>query len=348
MAKGANYKLKLIYLMKILSENTDDQHGMTMEEIIDRLALYDVTAERKSIYDDFETLNYLGFEIIKERMGRTFLYHVGSRTFELVELKLLVDAIQSSKFITENKSRDLIKKLEGFVSKYEASQLHRQVQVQGRMKSMNESIYYNIDKIESAIHQNNQIVFEYFQWNVDKKMEIRHQGAPYSVSPWELLWDNQNYYMIAFDEKERKIKHYRVDKMLHIELVAINRNGKELFDQKEIFLYTRKHFGMFGGKECNVKIKFHNDLIGLVIDRFGKDIMIHKIDDTHFFIQVEIVVSKKFYGWILGIGKGVEILSPQVVIEDMKNELKYLLDLYENSEMKEEMREDEENKKIIT
>ena len=179
MAKGTNQKMKLIYLMKILLENTDDSHGMTLAEIMEELARYDITAERKSLYDDFEALRLYGLDILMEKKNRTAYYYVGERSFELAELKLLVDSVQSSRFITEKKSRQLIKKLEGFVSKYQAKELHRQVYVQGRIKTMNESIYYNVDKIHQAISQNVKIQFQYFQWNVNKEMELRHGGDFY-------------------------------------------------------------------------------------------------------------------------------------------------------------------------
>ena len=205
MSRGTNQKLKLIYLMKILFEKTDDEHSLTLAEILQELARYDISAERKSIYADFESLRLYGIDIISEQRNRTVYYHVGSRDFEIAELKLLVDAVQSSKFITEKKSRELIKKLEGFASKHEARQLHRQVYVQGRIKTMNESIYYNVDKIHQAIGKNVQIKFQYYQWNVNKEMELRHNGAFYHISPWELIWDDENYYLVGYDSKARII-----------------------------------------------------------------------------------------------------------------------------------------------
>ena len=216
MSKSSNQKLKLIYLMKILLERTDETHGITMPEIIDALAAYDISAERKSLYNDIENLRVYGLDIIGTQEDRTYSYHIGNRQFELAELKLLVDSVQSAKFITAKKSNELIKKIEGLASKYEASQLHRQVFVAGRVKTMNESIYYNVDRIHTAIAENSRITFQYFQWNVDKKMELRHDGALYDVSPWSLSWDDENYYLIAYDSSEGMIKHFRVDKMLHI------------------------------------------------------------------------------------------------------------------------------------
>ena len=195
MAKSSNQKLKLMYLMKILLEYTDETHSLTMEEIKTKLKLYDISAERKSLYNDIESLRLYGLDIIGTKEDRTYSYHIGNRQFELAELKLLVDSVQSAKFITEKKSNDLIKKIEAFASRYEAIQLQRQVFVAGRVKTMNESIYYNVDRIHSAIADNFQITFQYFQWNVDKKMELRHNGIWYKVSPWSLSWDDENYYL---------------------------------------------------------------------------------------------------------------------------------------------------------
>lgn len=204
MPKSSNQKLKLIYLMKILLERTDETHSITMPEMIDALAAYGISAERKSLYNDIENLRVYGLDIIGIQEDRTYSYHIGNRQFELAELKLLVDSVQSAKFITVKKSNELIKKIEGLASKYEASQLHRQVFVAGRVKTMNESIYYNVDRIHTAIAENSRITFQYFQWNVDKKIELRHDGALYEVSPWALSWDDENYYLIAYDSSERR------------------------------------------------------------------------------------------------------------------------------------------------
>lgn len=216
MAKSSNQKLKLIYLMKILMEYTDEKHSLTMEEIKSKLQLYDISAERKSLYNDIENLRLYGLDIIGTKEDRTYSYYIGNRQFELAELKLLVDCVQSAKFITEKKSNVLIKKIEELASRYEAMQLQRQVFVAGRVKTMNESIYYNVDRIHSAIADNFQITFQYFQWNVDKKMKLRHNGIWYIVSPWSLSWDDENYYLIAYDSVEHIIKHFRVRDSLRV------------------------------------------------------------------------------------------------------------------------------------
>ena len=196
MPKGSHQKLKLYYLSKIMLEKTDEEHMITMPEIQKALEAYDVTADRKSLYDDLEQLKVLGVEVKGEKIGRNFYYHVSNKKFEIAELKLLVDAIQSSKFITEKKSKELINKLTSFASRYEESQLNRQVVVQGRVKTMNESIYYFVDDVHRAIAENKQIRFEYMKWNKDKKL-VRRRETPYTVSPWALTWDDENYYLMV-------------------------------------------------------------------------------------------------------------------------------------------------------
>ena len=328
MPKSSNQKLKLIYLMKIFLERTDETHSITMPEIIDALAAYDISAERKSLYNDIENLRVYGLDVIGTQEDRTYSYHIGNRQFELAELKLLVDSVQSAKFITAKKSNELIKKIEGLASKYEASQLHRQVFVAGRIKTMNESIYYNVDRIHTAIAENSRITFQYFQWNVDKKMELRHDGALYEVSPWSLSWDDENYYMIGYDTEAQLIKHYRVDKMLHIRMSDESREGKEHFKKLDMADYAKKSFGMFRGKETSVKMLVNNSLAGVIIDRFGKDVMMIPEDEDHFRVNVDVHVSKQFLGWVFSLGEAVKIIGPDEVVEQMKGEARRLMEQY--------------------
>ena len=328
MPKSSNQKLKLIYLMKILLERTDETHSITMPEIIDALAAYDISAERKSLYNDIENLRVYGLDVIGTQEDRTYSYHIGNRQFELAELKLLVDSVQSAKFITAKKSNELIKKIEGFASKYEASQLQRQVFVAGRVKTMNESIYYNVDRIHAAIAENSRITFQYFQWNVDKKMELRHDGALYEVSPWSLSWDDENYYMIGYDTEAQLIKHYRVDKMLHIRMSGESREGKEHFKKLDMADYAKKSFGMFRGKETSVKMLVNNSLAGVIIDRFGKDVMMIPEDEDHFRVNVDVHVSKQFLGWVFSLGETVKIIGPDEVVEQMRGEARRLMEQY--------------------
>lgn len=332
MAKSSNQKLKLVYLMKILLEKTDETHSITMSEIIDALQAYGIGAERKSLYDDLETLRVYGMDIIGTQEDRKYYYHVGNRQFELAELKLLVDSVQSAKFITEGKSNELIKKIEGLASQYEASQLHRQVFVNGRVKTMNESIYYNVDRIHTAIAENSRIRFRYFQWNVDKEMELRHNGAVYEVSPWALSWDDENYYLIAYDSIQGIIKHFRVDKMLNIESSGEQREGKQMFKSFNMAAYARKTFGMYGGVEEWVRIKCDNSLAGVMIDRFGKDISMTRLNEKQFVATVDVAVSRQFMAWVIGLGDGAEIIGPESVVDEMREEIKHLARQYGRSE----------------
>lgn len=328
MPKSSNQKLKLIYLMKILLERTDETHSITMPEIIDALAAYGISAERKSIYNDIENLRLYGLDVIGTQEDRTYHYYIGNKQFELAELKLLVDSVQSAKFITAKKSNELIKKIEGLASKYEASQLQRQVFVAGRVKTMNESIYYNVDRIHTAIAENSRITFQYFQWNVDKKMELRHDGALYEVSPWSLLRDDENYYLIAYDSVEGIIKHFRVDKMLYINSTGEMREGKQAFKSFDMAAYGRKMFGMYGGKEEWVHIECDNSFAGVMIDRFGKDVSMIPLDDKRFVVNVEVAVSRQFLSWIIGLGEGVTLTGPESVVTMMNEEIDRLVKQY--------------------
>ena len=328
MPKGSNQKLKLYHLAQIMLENTDDDHYITMPEIMSALEAYEVTADRRTIYADLKDLEALRIEVEGEPVGGGYRYHVVERPFELPELKLLVDAIQSSKFITERKTNALIRKLEKLVSKYEAMKLQRQVYVSGRIKTMNESIYYTVDTIHNAISENRKIRFQYFQWNVKKEMELRHDGAYYHISPWGLSWDAENYYLIGYDSEAGKIKHYRVDKMLRLQMSDEKREGKEYFKKLDMADYAKKSFGMFGGREEKVKLLVENTLAGVIIDRFGKDIMLIPSDEEHFTVNVDVHVSTQFFGWIISLGERVKILGPEEVVAQMKEEIQRLARQY--------------------
>ena len=326
--KGDNQKLKMLYLVKIFSEETDDLHPLTMAEIIQKLAAYGVNANRKTLYQDFEELRTFGLDIISGKAGRDFHYSLGSRDFELPELKLLVDSVQSAKFITDKKSAELIKKLESLVSKYEGKQLHRQVVISGRIKTMNESIYYNVDKLHEAIGSGCQVKFRYFQWNVNKETELRRDGAWYQVSPWALMWDDENYYLVAYDASDDKIKHYRVDKMLSIEVTTEKRLGQEQFRKFDMPRYTKSLFGMFGGEETRVTLEGRNDMVGIIIDRFGKDVFIVPVDEDHFQVNVTVALSNQFLGWIMAVSDGIRIVGPDKVVELMKDEIRRMAEDY--------------------
>lgn len=322
-----NQKLKIMYLMKILLEETDEDHDLTLNEIVEKLKAYNVTAERKSLYSDIENLRTFGLDIIGMQYGKTYHYKVASRQFQLVELKLLVDAVQSSRFITEKKSDELIAKLESYASKYEAKKLARQVNVNGRVKTMNERIYYSVDKIHEALNEESQIKFQYFTWTADKKMELKHGGAYYSVSPWALCWDDEKYYLVGYDNREYKIKHFRVDKMADVSVVYEEREGKEEFSKMQMSEYTNRLFGMFDGNLETVTLLCENHAANVIIDRFGTDIPLMKTDAEHFTVRVRVSVSKLFLSWIMAI-PGVKIVAPERTVDMMKSEIKRLQEMY--------------------
>lgn len=328
MPKKENQKLKLLYLAKIFQEKTDENNGITLKEIEAELAKYDITATRKTLYADIELLRDFGMDIAGVQRQGTYYYSLLSRDFELPELKLLVDSVQSSKFITEKKSDELIKKIEGLASIYEAKELQRQVVIKDRIKTMNESIYYNVDTLNMAINRNSSIDFSYYEWNVEKNLELRHNGEKKDISPWSLLWDDQNYYLIAYDAAAETIKHYRVDKMGKIQITGKSRQGKEQFENFNAAKYAKKVFGMFGGKEENVTLEFENRLIGVVIDRFGKDIMIIPKDSGHFRVHVDVEVSTIFILWVMGLGSGARIVGPENVIELVRSEIRRMREQY--------------------
>lgn len=328
MAKSENQKLKLLYIMQLLMAKTDEEHAVTMAEIIEYLEKNNIRAERKSIYNDMQLLKDFGLDIIsmKERPGG---YYLASRQFELAELKLLVDAVQSSKFITSKKSRELIKKLGNLCSSSQARQLQRQVVVMNRNKAVNESIYYNVDMIYNAIAANVKVRFQYFEWNVNKEMQLRKDGAFYCVSPWLLTWDDENYYLIAYDDKAGIIKHYRVDKMIKIDLTKEARSGKETFADFDIAGYSKRMFGMFAGEEQTVTLCLENGLTGVVIDRFGTEVAMRKKDETHILARVNVAVSRQFFGWVAGLGTGVKIEAPETVVEQFREYLGDISQMYE-------------------
>ena len=318
MAKKENQKLKLLYLEKLLREETDEDHGLTMQQIIEKLSEYDIPADRKTVYLDLEELRSFGMDIISEHQGRQTYYKLISREFEIAELKLLVDSVLSAKFITENKSRKLIKKLEALVSVHDAKKLHRQVIISGRIKTMNESIYYNVDKLHTAINSGKQIKFKYFRYNVDKQEEYRRDGEWYYVSPWGLQWDDENYYLIAYEKDSDKLKHYRVDKMKNISILDLSREGKKLMEGFDEAAYAKRLFGMYGGQDSRVTLVGHNEIVGILLDRFGRDIPIVKIDSEHFQTYVDVMLSPQFYGWVAGLSDLLVITAPQEAAEEMK------------------------------
>ena len=308
MSKSTNQKQKLLYILKFLMENTDEDHAVRTPQIIEYLAKQGISAERKSIYDDMNTLTDFGLDIIKAEL------------------------VQSSKFLTTKKSRELIKKLETQVSRYDAGKLQRQVEVADRVKTDNESIYYNVDLIHQGIADNRQISFQYFDWSVDKKMRYRKDGRRYRVSPWLLTWNEENYYLVAYDENEKAIRHYRVDKMDKLEVEEEKRNGKTDFEAKDISTYAKKTFGMFAGEEKTVHFVCEEKMVGVMIDRFGRDVPLRKLEDGTIRVRANVEISPQFYGWLSGFGTQVRMVEPKEEVERYKEYLQKIVQEYQTGD----------------
>lgn len=333
MAKNPKQKQKLLYILKYLMEKTDEQHGVTVQDIIAYLDLHSISAERKSIYDDIKTLIDFNIDICSTK-SKTVQYYIASRDFELYELKLLVDAVQSSKFITHKKSNELIKKLENLASESDAKKLQRQVVVTNRVKTMNEKVKYNIDEVHEAINSGFKISFYYYQWEVtsDTSNKIvkkrRNNGEKYEISPWALSWDDENYYLIGYDKKSEKIKHYRIDKMESVQMLkGQKRDGKELFSKFDMAVYSKQVFGMYGGQLTDIKIRFDNSLIGVVVDRFSKNVFISLNDDNTFDLSTKVMLSPTFFGWLFSFKDKAKIISPKSAKDEF---LGYIEDITES------------------
>lgn len=323
--KAPRQKLKIMYIAKILLENTDEEHTITVAEIIEKLSKFGISAERKSVYDDLEYLQTFGLDICSNRT-KTTNYYIASRDFELPELKLLVDSVQSSKFITHKKSNELISKIERLTSRENAKQLQRQVFMTNRVKTLNEQIYYNVDKIHDAIAANKQITFKYFMIDVYKNKIYRKNGDLYRETPIALTWDDENYYLITYKQKYDSYVHYRVDKMEYIEITEDER----ILPNKKFDLssYAKSRFQMFGGEEVTVSIEFDNDLVGVIFDRFGYEVPMIKKSDNRFVCMPTVAISPHFLSWVMSFGTKAKILSPQSVIDDMLNLANSITEMY--------------------
>lgn len=311
MARSDNQKRKLMLLARLLEQQTDEAHPMSAQQLIAALAEHGVKAERKSIYSDIAALQDLGMDICLQN-GKNGGYYLASREFELPELKLLVDAVQASKFLSERKTVQLIRKLETLASRWDAGRLRRQVVVSGRVKTMNESVFYTVDQIHEAIAANRQIQFRYFEWGVDKQKHFRDRR--YVASPYALCWENENYYLVAYSERHG-ITHYRVDKMAQLQMLDTPRIVNDETRALDVSKYGKNVFGMFGGEQMQVKMRFENPLAGVVLDRFGHDVMLIPDGDSHFTLTMDIAVSPVFFGWLAGFGGAAKIIFPQSAVE---------------------------------
>ena len=318
-----NQKMKLLYLMDILLHKTDEAHPMAVESMIKALQKAGISAERKAIYRDIAALREYGLDIVKSPQKGFF---VGTRAFDLAELKLLADAVASSKFITEKKSKALIEKLGKLTSEADAKQLKRQVHYLDRVKSSNEAIYYNTDALHEAIEQKKQIGFVYYEYALNKQLVPKRNGEQYRVSPYMLLWADENYYLIAYHPRYQGLSHFRVDKMRSIEV--LDEPYEALPEKFSPADYAKRTFSMFGGEEVPVTIAFKPALIGVFIDRFGKDIMISEHGEwlkTHVFVRV----SPSFFAWVFQLKDEVRLLSPENVADEYLQQLNKIAAQYD-------------------
>lgn len=327
MPKGLGQKRKLLELARILLKNTDEEHSMSTAQLIEALGQRGIEAERKGIYDDAEQLRLSGLDV-QYRKGKPMGWFIGTREFQLAELKLLVDAAQASRFLTARKSGVLIAKLEGLASVHQARQLQRQVFVAGRIKTMNESIYYNVDKLHTAIGAGRVVTFRYFEYNLRKEKVFRRDGKRYRVSPYGLIWDNENYYLAGWDETKKDVRHYRVDKMAELTILSVPRNMEHAIDMER---YALRHFSMFAGQEAQVRLRCAARLAGVVLDRFGQDIILVPDGEEFFTVTLDVAVSPQFWGWVFGLEDGVEVLSPAWAVEEYKRRLSAVAELYRRS-----------------
>ncbi len=326
MAKSPNQKTKLLHLARMLLRQTDEEHPLTVAQLIESLGREGIKAERKSIYDDLEALRLFGLDI-QCRKGKAPGWFIGSREFELPEVKLLMDAVQSSRFITQKKSDALIRKLESLASIHQAGQLQRQVYVSGRIKVMNESIYYNVDKLHTAIAAQKAITFKYFDYDIARQKVFRREGKRYAVSPYGLIWNSENYYLVAFDHSNRDMRHYRVDKMTEIAVTCLGREGKEKYPDFQLAQYGQKHFGMYSGPELKVTLRGRRDKAGLVWDRFGQDVILVPDGEDHFTVTLPVVVSPQFFGWLMGLDGSLTITAPKDAVAAYRRALTSALEL---------------------
>lgn len=330
MAKSEKQRLKLIYILQFLKERSDEQHVLSTQQIIDLLQEQEIKAERKSIYSDIALLMEYGYDIVCSKKKGNSGYYLRQRDFELAELKLLVDAVQASRFMTAQKSKELITKLETLANPFEAKQLQRQVFVSDRVKNENESIYSAVDVIHRALQTNKKIGFKYYEWGVDKKMHFRKNGTEYEVSPFFLIWKDENYYLVAYDDEADLFKHYRIDKMAKMHVLELERNGNQKAQQYNPATYAQQKFGMFSGEEQVVTIQFPENLSGVMFDRFGKNVDIRRRQEGLYSLRVKVNVSNQFYGWLTGLGgnRDVKLLGPQDIVVGYQTYLKEIASRY--------------------
>ncbi len=325
MAKSDNQKLKILYILDYLERNSREDKPVRTSELIAMLDReHNIACERKTIYSDIAALQDYGVDIVTIS-GKNGGYYIASRNFELPELKLLIDAVQSSRYLTEKKSNELIKKLCQQCNEHDAKLMCRNVLVSGRVKSMNETIYYSVDAIQDAIAQNKQISFRYFDWALGGQRIYREKE--YLASPYGLCQDHENCYLLALSERHG-VTAYRVDRMTDIRICADDRLPCPELTGKSLVAHANRLFQMYSGDAVDVKMRFHKSLINVVIDRFGKDTMLIPDGEEHFNFTVPVAVSPMFLSWVIGFGNKAQVVYPQSVAEQCKQLCRDVLSQY--------------------
>ncbi|MBR5126217.1 MAG: WYL domain-containing transcriptional regulator [Oscillospiraceae bacterium] len=325
MPKSDNQKLKIFYILDYLEKNSHQDHPVRASELLGMLERqHNIVCDRKTVYSDIAALQDYGVDIVSIP-GKNGGYYIASRNFELPELKLLINAVQSSKYLTEKKSRELIEKLCTECSVYDAQLMRRDVLVSGRVKSMNETIYYNVDTIQEAIGENRQISFRYFDWGIDGKRRYREKS--YQASPYGLCQDNENCYLLALSPRYG-VTSYRVDRMSDIALCEESRVPCPELTGKNLTKHANRLFQMFAGDATTVKLRFHRELTNVVIDRFGRDTMLIPDGDDYFVFTVNVAVSPMFLSWVIGFGSKAKILHPQSVIDECRELCRAAMEQY--------------------
>ena len=315
MPKSDNQKLKIFYIWDYLNENSHQDHPVRAVELMQMLEhQHNILCDRKTVYSDIAALQDYGVDIVSIP-GKNGGYYIASRNFELPELKLLIDAVLSSRFLTEKKSRELIEKLCKECSIHDARLMRRDMLISGRVKSMNETIYYNVDAIQDAIADNRQITFRYFDFGLDGKRKYREKE--YRASPYGLCQDNENCYLLAHSSRHG-ITSYRVDRMTEITALPDPRIPCPELTGKALVEHANRLFQMYSGVETTVKLRFHRSLVNVVIDRFGREILLIPDGDEHFVFTVNVAVSPMFLSWVIGFGAKARILHPQSVVDACK------------------------------
>jgi predicted DNA-binding transcriptional regulator YafY len=312
-------KERLIELLKLLYAATDEEHTLSTTEIVAHFEGQGVPTDRSTVKTDIDVLNKCEIEILATR-GTQTRYYFSDRQFELAELKLLVDAVESSKFITAKKSDILVKKLMTLAGENSAKELERHLYTAGRIKPENESIFYAVDIIHRAINSGKQIAFVYYEYASDKNLVPKHDGEPYIFSPYAMLYNEDKYYVLGYSEHHGKIVTFRVDRMKTPDILdrcIVPR--PENFDPVD---YTVNIFSMYDGKTYDVTLLCRNELMNYVIDRFGDDVRTEIADNEHFTALVEVSVSQTFFAWVFQFAGGIRITGPAIVKEQYRQMLK--------------------------